>query len=68
MAVHLRVTDAVAAIPLNRSILHQRCRQLLHQLQLDEAEVSVVLMGDAEMAGYNQQYRKKFAAPLRTLR
>ena len=59
MAVHLRVTDAVAAIPLNRSILHQRCRQLLHQLQLDEAEVSVVLMGDAEMAGYNQQYRKK---------
>ncbi len=59
MAVHLRVTDAVTAIPLNRSILHQRCRQLLHQLQLDAAEVSVVLMGDAEMAGYNQQYRKK---------
>lgn len=59
MAVHLSVTDDVAAYPLNRRLLRTRSEQLLHLLRLESSEVSVVLMGDAEMASYNLQYRKK---------
>jgi len=59
MAVHLSVTNDAAAYPLNRRLLRMRSEQLLHLLRLESSEVSVVLMGDAEMAGYNQQYRKK---------
>ena len=62
MAAHLNYTDAIARYPLNRRLLQQRCQRLLHLLQLEQAEVSVVFMGDAEMAGYNQTYRKKAGA------
>ena len=59
MAAHLSLTADTAAYPINRRLLQQRCDQLLRLLHLETAEVSVVLMGDAEMAGYNEQYRKK---------
>jgi pyridoxine 5-phosphate synthase len=59
MSVHLSFTADIAAYPLNRRLLQMRCDQLLHLLHLEAAEVSVVFMGDAEMAGYNAQYRKK---------
>ena len=59
MTVHLSVTADIAAYPLNRRLLQERCHHLLHLLELDSSEVSVVLMSDAEMAGYNEQYRKK---------
>ncbi len=59
MAVHLSLTAKIATYPLNRKLLQIRCDQLLHLLHLEKAEVSVVLMSDAEMAGYNEQYRKK---------
>jgi pyridoxine 5-phosphate synthase len=59
MAVHLSLTADIAAYPLNRKLLQIRCDQLLYLLHLEKAEVSVVLMSDAEMAGYNEQYRKK---------
>lgn len=59
MAVHLSLTEAVAGVPINLSLIRQRCQQLMRLLQLDAADASVVLMGDAEMAGYNEQYRKK---------
>jgi len=59
MAVHLSFSADTASFPLNRKFLQTRCDQLLHLLHLETAEVSVVLMGDAEMAGYNEQYRKK---------
>lgn len=32
---------------------------LLHLLEIANAEVSIVLLDDAEMAAYNLQYRKK---------
>ncbi len=59
MAVHLSFTADIAAYPISRKLLQMRCDQLLHLLELEASEVSVVLMGDAEMAGYNEQYRKK---------
>lgn len=59
MTVHLSLTADIAAYPLNRRLLQERCHHLLHLLELDSFEVSVVLMSDAEMAGYNEQYRKK---------
>lgn len=59
MAIHFTINPSVAAQPLNQHLLHQRTDQLLHLLELADAEVSIVLLDDAEMAAYNLQYRNK---------
>jgi pyridoxine 5-phosphate synthase len=59
MAVHLTCTQNIAAPAINRRLLLARSERLIHLLHLEGAEVSIVLMDDAEMAGYNEQYRKK---------
>ncbi len=59
MAVHVLFPDEYHGSPLNRRFLQQRCDTLLHILQLDQATASVVFMGDADIAAYNEQYRHK---------
>lgn len=59
MAVHFTYTADIISCPLNRRLLQIRCEHLLRLLKLEASEVSIVLMSDAEMAGYNEQYRKK---------
>lgn len=59
MPIFLSRTPNTAACRLNLELLQQRCDQLLWLLHLSTVEASVVLMSDAEMAGYNEQYRKK---------
>jgi pyridoxine 5-phosphate synthase len=62
MPVQFSFSHGIARHPLNRRLLQQRCDHLLHLLKLEAAEVSVVFMGDGEMAAYNEQYRKKQGA------
>jgi len=62
MAAHLNISSDIARQPLNRRLLQLRCDHLLNLLKLKTSEVSVVLMGDAEIAVYNEQYRKKKGA------
>ncbi|WP_310600833.1 pyridoxine 5'-phosphate synthase [Desulfobulbus sp.] len=59
MPVHCTYSPVVAPLPLNRRLIRQRCDMLLHLLELDRAEVSVVFLDDAEMAAYNERYRQK---------
>jgi len=59
MPTHCTFSAEIGRQPLNRKLLQQRCDTLLHLLKLERAEVSVVFLGDAEMAAYNEQYRKK---------
>ncbi|WP_028319071.1 pyridoxine 5'-phosphate synthase [Desulfobulbus elongatus] len=59
MPVHCTYSPEIDSRPLNRRLLQQRCDTLLHLLDLERAAVSVVFLGDAEMAAYNEQYRKK---------
>jgi len=59
MPVHCTFSPGISRQPLNRKLLQQRCDTLLHLLKLERAEVSVVFLADAEMAAYNEQYRKK---------
>ncbi len=59
MALYLRPSPAVAAHHLNLEVLRRHGARLLQLLDLARAEVSVVLLDDAEMAAYNEQYRKK---------
>ena len=59
MALHLRPSPAVAAHHLNLEVLRRHGARLLQLLDLARAEVSVVLLDDAEMAAYNEQYRRK---------
>ena len=59
MPVRCTYSPAIASLPLNRRLLQQRCDLLLRLLELEQAEVSVVFLGDAEMAAYNEQYRQK---------
>ena len=62
MAVHLNFSADITRQPLNRRLLQLRCDHLLSLLKLKTSAVSVVLMGDAEMAVYNEQYRNKKGA------
>ncbi|MCL2791297.1 MAG: pyridoxine 5'-phosphate synthase [Desulfobulbus sp.] len=59
MPVHCTWSPKIASLPLNRKLLGQRCDMLLHLLGLARAEVSVVFLDDAEMAAYNEKYRKQ---------
>lgn len=59
MAIHFSLSPTITAQPLNQRLLHQRTEHLLHLLEIANAEVSIVLLDDAEMAAYNLQYRKK---------
>jgi pyridoxine 5-phosphate synthase len=62
MPVQFSFSHDIAHHRLNRRLLQQRSADLLHLLKLEAAEVSVVFMGDVEMAAYNEQYRKKKGA------
>lgn len=59
MAVHLDLSAVTDRLSLNHRLLLMRCDQLLALLNLQSAQVSVVLMGDAEMTVYNEKFRKK---------
>lgn len=59
MPVNLTRSPATAHHRLNLALLRQQGEGLLSLLQLAKAETSIVLLGDAEMAKYNEQYRKK---------
>lgn len=59
MALYLRPSPAVMGHHLNLEVLRRHGARLLQLLDLARAEVSVVLLDDAEMAAYNEQYRKK---------
>lgn len=59
MPVNLTRTPATTAHRLNLMLLQQQGDALLALLQLGKAEASIVFMSDGEMAGYNEQYRKK---------
>lgn len=60
MPARLQRSQATAAYHLNLGVLQHHCDQLFRLLGLEEGvEVSVVLLDDAEMAAYNEQYRKK---------
>ncbi|MBM9537753.1 pyridoxine 5'-phosphate synthase [Desulfobulbus alkaliphilus] len=59
MAVYLDLSTAISRAALNQRFLQARCDQLLSLLNLHNAQVSVVLMDDAEIAAYNEQFRNK---------
>jgi pyridoxine 5-phosphate synthase len=59
MAVHCSLSPTVNHLQLNQRLLLRRGEQLLSLLDLEDAEVSIVLLDDTEMAAYNQQYRRK---------
>ncbi|MDD2464466.1 MAG: pyridoxine 5'-phosphate synthase [Desulfobulbus sp.] len=59
MPAHFTLNPSIKHLPLNQRFLQLRTEQLQHQLGLEETEVSIVLMDDAEMAAYNEQYRHK---------
>ncbi|ADW17456.1 pyridoxine 5'-phosphate synthase [Desulfobulbus propionicus DSM 2032] len=59
MAVHCSFSNDIAHYSLNRRLLQLRSEHLARLLKLEGADVSVVFLGDAEMAAYNEQYRRK---------
>ncbi|NLX19682.1 MAG: pyridoxine 5'-phosphate synthase [Desulfobulbus sp.] len=59
MPVHCRYSRSIRSHRLNRRLLQQRCDTLLRLLERRTATVSVVFIGDDEMASYNKQYRNK---------
>lgn len=59
MPVNLTRSPATAHHRLNLAQLRQQGESLLSLLQLAKTETSIVLLGDAEMAEYNEQYRRK---------
>jgi pyridoxine 5-phosphate synthase len=59
MAIHCSLSPTISHLPINQRLLHLRGEQLLFLLELEGAEVSLVFLDDAEMAAYNEQYRKK---------
>ena len=59
MPARLHPSETTRAYHLNLAVLQQHSDRLLGLLGLDAAEMSVVLLDDAEMAAYNEQYRKK---------
>ena len=59
MPARLHPSETTRAYHLNLAVLQQHSDRLLGLLGLDAAEMSVVLLVDAEMAAYNEQYRKK---------
>ncbi|MDR2550337.1 MAG: pyridoxine 5'-phosphate synthase [Desulfobulbus sp.] len=59
MPIHCTYSLEIAPQRLNRRLIRQRCDMLLHLLELERAEVSVVFLDDAEMAAYNERYRQK---------
>ena len=59
MPVHFSLSPSSKKSPVNLRFLQRQTEQLQHLLGLENAIVSVVLMDDAEMAAYNEQYRHK---------
>ena len=48
---------AARAAPLDRALVRRRAARLLRALELPHAELSIQLVGDAEMAALNARYR-----------
>lgn len=59
MSAHLSFTDQARRFNLHRPLLFRRCNRLLTLLGLGQRETSIVFMADAEIARYNEQYRKR---------
>lgn len=59
MAVNLSFHPDISHCYLNQFLLKQRCESLLDLLEHSGDDVSVVLVDDTAMAGYNKQYRQK---------
>lgn len=59
MAAHLTFTDQSQRFHLNGPLLSNHCKNLLLLLSLEERRVSIVFMGDTEIAGYNERYRQR---------
>ncbi len=59
MPVHFNLSPLINKRLINHPFLLRQTEQLQHLLGLENTEVSIVLMNDAEMATYNEQYRHK---------
>ncbi len=58
MSVRLAVPAARSGLPrIDRALLRRRARQILAALDSDRAELSILLVDDAEIATLNQRYR-----------
>lgn len=59
MAAHLSFTEQTNRFNLNIPSLTRRCRILFSLLGIEASVASIVFMGDREIAGYNELYRKR---------
>lgn len=58
MSVRLAVPAARAGLPrIDRALLRRRARRILAALDRDRAELSILLLDDAAIAGLNHVYR-----------
>lgn len=58
MSVRLAVSAARAGLPrIDRALLRRRARRILAALESDRAELSILLVDDAEIAALNLRYR-----------
>jgi probable rRNA maturation factor len=58
VSVRLAAPAARAGLPrIDRALLRRRARRILTALDRDRAELSILLLGDAEIAALNQRYR-----------
>ncbi len=59
MPANLTFLKTDAPTRVHRPMLQQRCTHLLRHLQLAHCDVSIIFMGDKEIAAYNHQYRHR---------
>ncbi len=59
MSVNLSFRHDNETWPVNRDLLAKRAAWLLRRLSLADKNVSIVLMGDPDMASYNSRYRQR---------
>lgn len=59
MSVNLSFQHANETWPVSRDLLAKRAAWLLRRLSLADKNVSIVLMGDRDMASYNSRYRQR---------
>jgi probable rRNA maturation factor len=58
VSVRLALPAARAGLPrVDRALLRRRARRILAALERDRAELSILLVGDAEIAALNHLYR-----------
>ncbi|GBE13417.1 pyridoxine 5'-phosphate synthase [bacterium BMS3Bbin14] len=59
MSVNLSFTHDNETRPVSRDLLVKRAAWLLRRLDQADKDVSIVLMGDRDMASYNSRYRQR---------